>query len=223
MTQPLPVITLPVSDLSCLTGPDMAAIALKMQQTAMEAEARIFELERRLRAAVNRPTIIQTSTAPITGIVAAPAAEQFVGPLGGGAFVTSFNNTGTSFNIDTGPTGGLGDQLGEGLYEIGLFCNLTASGAVTDNSVRYFRIEQNRPEPTAPDNRLIVHRVGYTLFESNTGVGVDCCLFGEFRIRPGDFVRFNVEHANAGSTLTAPAGTIVWVSKISSSDPVVVM
>lgn len=214
-------MTSPATDLSCMDGQNMAAVALQLQHTARQAEERFYSVEQRLRAAVNRPTKIQRSTALITGIVADPfIGFQSIGPAGGGTFVTDFDNTGVNANIDSSSRTMFG-QIGEGLYEIGLSANLIASGAVTDNSYRIFRIVVTRLDPQINDEPEY-DQAAMTLYESNTGVGVDCCLTGVFRLQAADRVHFVVQHANAGSTLNASIGTLIWMTKLSSNDAVVV-
>ena len=173
MTSPTSPVTIPVSDLGCMDGANMAAIALQMERTAFEAEQRIQALERQLRAADNRPTIVQRSTALITGLVAEPfSGEQSPGPFGGGTFVTDFNNTGVNVNVDNSFRTMFAD-LGEGLYEIGVSVNLIASGAVTVDSARILQILISRVDPTQIDGQRLAQQASLILFESNTGVGVD--------------------------------------------------
>lgn len=206
-------------DLSCPQPENYAAIAKQLHLTALQAEARIFELERELRSAVNRPTYIQRSTAAITGIVA--NVEENIGPFGGGSFVTIFDNIGAAF--DDVDDRGVFDITGEGMYEIGLYAHVIASGAVNDNSWRSFRIAQQRPDPNALSGTSIVDEVSYTMFESNTGVGVSCCLMGHFRIQEGDDVKFLLFHQNTSSTLNASIGNIVWMHKLSDSSNITVV
>lgn len=224
MTSPTSPVTIPVTDLGCMDGANMAAVALQMQKTALEAEQRIFTLEQQLRAADNRPTIIQRSTALITGIVADPfSGEQSVGPFASaGTWVTDFDNAGTSSNIDSSSRTLIG-TLGEGLYEIGISVNLIASGVVTVDSYRLLRIVISRADPTAVDGQRAVHEASLTLFESNTGIGVDMTLVDEFRLEATDRIKFLVQHSNAGSTLNSSIGALVWLHKQSSNDSVVVV
>lgn len=217
-----------VTDLACMSGENMAAIALQMKHTARQSEQRIYGLERRLRAATNRPTIVQRSTALITGIVADPfTGLQSIGPAGGGTFVTDFNNTGLNANIDTGSRT-IFSTLGAGLYEFGLAANLIASGAVTDNTYRIFRIVLTRLDPAldltspAPFGEHEMDENSITMYESNTGVGVDATVTAEFRVQEADRVHFVVQHQNAGSSLNASIGTLIWMSKVSTNDAVVV-
>lgn len=221
-------MTTRVTDLACMDGENMAAIALQLQNTALQAEDRIYRLERELRASLNRPTIVQRSTALITGIVADVfVGYQSIGPFGGGTFVTDFNNTGINENIDTGNRT-FYQRLGPGVYEFGISANLIASGAVTDNSYRIFRIVQTRLIPEldlitpVPFGEHEVDENSLTLYESNTGVGVDATVTAVFRMQEADRVDFVVQHANAGSTLNASIGTLIWMSKLSTLDAVVV-
>lgn len=210
--------------LSCMDGANVAAVALQMEQTAFEAEAKIFAAEQLLRAALNRPTVVQRSTVLITGIVSDPfSGDQSIGPsLSGGTFVTDFNNSGVNRSIDdTGRS--LFGELGEGTYEIGISANLIASGGVTDNSYRLFRIVNSRQDPTQIDGQFTVQEASLTLFETNTGVGVDATVVGVFRVKATDRIKFLVSHNNAGSTLNGSIGIMVWLSKLSSNDAVVIV
>lgn len=210
-------------DLSCPAGANVAAIALQLEQTALQAEANIFSLEQRLRAALNRPTIVQRSTVLITGIVADPfTGDQSIGPtLSVGTFVTDFNNTGVDRSIDETSRQIFG-ELGEGEYEIGISANLIASGAVTDNTYRLFRILLSRQDPTQIDGQFVAQETALTLFETNTGVGVDACVVGTFRLKATDRIKFVASHNNTGSTLNGSIGIMVWLSKLSSNDVVVI-
>lgn len=215
-------MTSPVTDLSCMDGENMAAIALQMQQTARQSEERFYNLEQLLRASVNRPTKIHRSTATITGLVADPfIGFQSIGPgNSSGNWVTDFDNTGVSSVIDSSSRTLYG-QLGEGLYEFGIAANLIASGAVTDNSYRIFRIVQTRLDPLI-DNEPEFDQAALTLYESNTAIGVDGVVTAVFRMQAADRIHFLMQHANAGSTLNSSIGALVWMTKLSSNDAVVV-
>ena len=207
-------------EMSCLAEDNFAAIALAMQKTALEAEARIFTLEQQLRAAANRPTIVQTSTAAITGFTANTSFLPF-GPLGGGNFVTNFNNTGFDRNVDSSSRQQftVENGTGPGLYQFGAFLNAVASGVVDDNSYRVIFIEQWRQTPTGEVKISVAARTDY---ETNTGVGTDLTVIAEFDMTPADRVRFLFLHGNTSSTMNVSIGTIVWSSKISSTDGVVI-
>jgi len=215
-----------LTDLSCMDGENVAAIALQMQQTALQAEARILALEQLLRRAANPYTIIQTSTANITGLVANLTGEQSVGPQGGGTFTMTFNNTPSNRNIDETGRNLIG-ELGEGMYEIGIFVALQPSGVVDDNSFRALTIGVDRLDPTVistitPSSRRVVTSL-YTEFEANAGIPMDMTCTLRYRLTALDQIKFLVEHGNTSSTLNALAGTIVWLTKIGTADSVVVV
>lgn len=200
------------------SGNNMAAIAKQLHATALEAEADISAIEILMRSAVNLPTVVLTSTANLTGL--SQNADLDVGLQI--TWATTFDNTdggGGSASGAFGPqnVNSFVNTLGEGLYEVGFFCTLVASGAVTDNTVRLFWIDHRRPDPTATGGEAIIQRSGYTLFESNTGVGVEAAFAGHFRARPGDRFAFYIFHLNAGSTLTLNSGAIIWATKLSES------
>lgn len=215
-----------VTDLSCWIGDNYAAIGKAMQQTAFEAEARILLLERLLRSAVNPATIIQTSTANITGLVANLVGEQSVGPQGGGTFTTTFNNTGSNRNIDETSRNLIG-ELGEGEYEIGIFVQVQPSGVVDDNSFRALTIAVDRQDQTVISSITPVERrvcdSFYLAFEANAGIPVDMCVTLRYRLTAADRIKFLLDHGNTSSTLNALAGTIVWLTKIGTADSVVVV
>lgn len=197
--------------LSCPEPENYAAVAKQMHETALEAEARIFELEHLLRFAVNRPTLIQTTTVAITGLGA--NIDNLIGP-GQTTSTRTFDNTALlsekgvdEFDIFA--------ELGEGLYEVGMFANVIASGAVDDNSIRSFRIVQQRPDPNL--GVVTVQDSGYTMFESNTGVGSDCCIVSHFRMRTSDRLAFIFFHQNTSSTMNVSSGNIFWLHKLSDS------
>jgi hypothetical protein len=209
-----------VTDLSCPTGDNYAAIALQLQETALETESRLIDLEQRLRAAVNRPTILQVSTTARTGLVL--NLEGSIGPAGFASFTTVFNNTGLDDNIDdAGQT--MTQWLGDGLYEIGLYANLTASGAVNDNTYRLFTIAIDTVDPTVLTGFRRRLKSELTLYETNTGVGTDGVVTLEARLTGQDQIKFLARHGNTSSSMNAPAGVWVWLSKVSTADAVVVV
>lgn len=201
--------------LSCPEPDNYAAIAKQLHETALEAENRIFVLEQQLRAAVNRPTLIQTSTATENGIP--DNVEYRLGPGAGSvAFARTFDNTGV-FGSQTVDATDWASILGEGLYDFGIYTNVIPSTVVNDNSDRLFRVLHLRPDPSAPSGVRQINQAAYMLFESNTGVGVDVCLVGTFKLIPGDFVEFILIHTNTLSTLDSPAGRICWMHKSSDA------
>lgn len=197
----------------CMEPANTAAIAKKLHSTALEAERQLYDMEQLLRSAANRPTLIQVSNYAITGL----AANENVGignfNQSGPPFPTLFRNFDATYLIaEFMPA-----SLGEGLYEVGGAWTAVASGAVNDNSLRQFRIDQERPDPNTVTGYRVVNRTGLTLFETNTGVGVDAAFNGLFRALAGDRFSFNLIHGNTSSTLTVNSGAILWVHKVSDS------
>lgn len=203
------MMTLPCGPLSCPEPENYAAVAKQLHETALETEACIYEQEIALRSMVNRPTIVRVNTLTITGLVA--SLDQSV--IGGDA-VTVFDNTGRAFDEYIQESTGIWRFLGEGMYEVGWTAWAVASAAVTDNSVRIFHIEHRRPNPESSIGYDLINHAGFTLFESNTGIGVECSFSAMFRIRPFDYVNFMFFHDNA-STINIQPGMYSWMSKVS--------
>lgn len=200
----------------CPQPQNYAAIAKQLHETALEAERRIHEIEYLLRAAGNRPTIVQTTTALQTGIIA--NFEELIGP-GMATFASTFNNTILPSDQAITNNNTVFDILGPGIYEVGFTGNLIASGVADSNSGRMVRIQQYTPDPASlgpiQAGFSLVHDASFTFFESNVGNGVDVALVGEFRINPGDILFFTVNHGNTSSTLNLSIGAIGWLHKLS--------
>lgn len=202
--------------LSCPEGVNYAAIAKQLHETALEAEERIFTLEQNLREAANRQTLIQVTTTAITGIASSLVNETLIGPGGGASFTNTFNNTtvGAGFGVDSFS---IFATLGAAVYEVGIFASAVASGAVTDNSQRVFRIKQERPDLSQPTGVSLIQEASILQFETNTGVGSDCCIVGTFKMQATDRIRFTFAHDNAASTVDISAGTVVWLHRLSDA------
>lgn len=204
--------------LTCPTESNMAAVAKQLHATALQAEQEIYAAEQEMREAVNLPTVVLTSTANITGL--SSGSIQDIGSQG--TWVTTFDNTAGGGGSGSGAFGPYNfgfftNFLGEGIYEVGMCITAVASGAVNDNSVRYFYIEQRRPDPSVLPGEVIVQRTGFTFFESNTGVGAEASFVGTFRVKPEDRFAFLLLHENTSSTLTVNSGVIIWASKLSET------
>lgn len=203
--------------LTCPDPPNMAAVAKQLHATALQAESEIYVIEQLMRSAVNLPTVVLTSTAAKTGMGA-----NIEHDLGFSTWATTFDNTAGGAGDVTGTfgpdmLGGFTAFLGEGLYEVGLCGTFVASGAVDDNSVRFIYIDLRRPDPTAVGGELTIQRTGYTLFETNTGVGTVTSFVAHMRARPGDRFGFFLIHGNTSSTMNMNTGAIIWASKLSES------
>jgi hypothetical protein len=205
--------------IECMTPDNVAAVAKKMHDTALQVEQQIYEVENQLRESLNKPTIIQATTVNATGLAA--NTDHLIGPTFGGIVSTVFNNT--SFpnsspiaNFDT-----LSITLGEGMYEVGFWCTAVASGVADAGTQRSFRIRHYTPDPSVVgflfNGLRLVNEISYTLFESNVGGGVEIAISGHFRLRPMDRIFFTLFHQNTSSTLTVNAGAVGWVHKVSES------
>jgi hypothetical protein len=184
---------------TCVEPENYAAVALKMQETALDAEQCIFALEQRLRGAVNQPTLV----VPFTSV---GIPDNFQWELAN-AFVTpTFQNSSSStFNT----------ILPRGIYQAGLSFTITASGAVNDNTYRFAIIFTRKAYAalTVPNK----FNVFETSFESNNGAGMDMTLHTVIESDGNDQVHFATQHGNTSSTCNITAG-IAWVSRLSDLD-----
>lgn len=203
--------------LSCPQEMNLAAVAKQLHETAVEAEQRIYDLEFQLRAAANRPTIVQTMTSTRTGLLS--GSESLIGPSFGSGWVETFNNSILDSDEQIANNDEVFNVLGDGIYEIGLSCNATPSGVADSNSFRQFRIQHYVPDPTSAGPLQVGFRLyddsSYTLFESAVGNGVDVTLVGEFNMKAGDIIFFTLQHNNASSSITIGIGAIGWLTKLS--------
>jgi hypothetical protein len=204
--------------LSCPEPENYAAVAKQLHETALEAEARIREIEYQLRAAANRPTIVQTTT--VTRTVSANT-ETIIGPTFGSGFTTNFNNTALDSDEQIANNDEVFNVLGSGMYEVGFSCNATPTGVADSNSFRLLRIQQYTPDPLSSGpiqvGFSLANHASYTLFESSVGNGVDVSLIGEFRINAGDIIFFTLQHNNTSSTVNIAVGAIGWLHRISDA------
>lgn len=206
MTQPI--------DLDCPEPDNYAAVALQLQETALQAEQRMYEVERTLRAAANRGTIVQTTTALRTGFVSGTTFSD-IAPTGV-ANTVNFNNMPIGWSYSNIPV-----LPGAGMYDIGFSGNLIASGAVTDNSMRAIRIQQRRTVPGGGGVQSIVDTAEGVIFEANVGGGMDITVVGTFHLQPDDEVHFDFRHLNAASTMNISIGAIYWATFLGSEAAVV--
>lgn len=182
---------------SCAEPANYAAVALKLQQTALQAEDCIYALETRLRAAVNMPTLIVPVS--FAGVI---ANAQTI--LGFGT-VTFQNSTITSFNA----------ALPRGVYEVGLSFNIAATGAVNDNTYRFAQIGV-RPAG-APLSEPNSFNVFETSFESNSGNGMDMAVHTVVESDGTDRVIFYAQHGNTSSSCDVTFG-LAWAIRLSDLD-----
>lgn len=182
---------------TCAEPENYAAVALKLQQTAIQAENCIYALETRLRAAINMPAFV----VPVSA-AAIPANAQVILGFGTATFqnsiITSFNNA-----------------LPRGVYEVGLSFNIAATGAVNDNTYRFAQIGV-RPL-LAPLSQPNSFNVFETSFESNSGNGMDMAVHTVVESDGGDRVIFYAQHGNISSSCNVTFG-LAWAVRLSDLD-----
>lgn len=210
MTFPDPT---PGCDIFCPEPANLADISLQLEQTALQAEACIFDKERLLRSAVNKPTIIVVSGAPqVLGTVATPLTTAY-SPL--------YTNIG--WNIYNSPAGAVPTwnnvaQMG-GVWLVGVALNATAVGAVTDNSARSLFINTITDVIGTGTTQAIE-----TLFEPNVGGGVDMSLTTVINTTQSvDQFQAVFFHNNVASNVTIAAGAIFWATRLGDSQIVKVV
>lgn len=199
--------------LTCPGDPNYAAVAKQLHSTALQAEADIAAIEQRMRLAVNPPTVIRTMSGNLTGLSA--NVDNDFGVLGN--FVTVFDNNFGGFAFGPQQFSFFTQTLGEGLYEVGTCLTAVPSGVSDNDSVRYFVINHMRPDPNAPNGERFLQRVAITMFETNTGIGTEVSIVGEFRAQPLDRFAFIFIHGNTSSTMDILSGAIIWATKLSDS------
>lgn len=195
----------------CPQPENYAAVAKQLHDTALRAESAIYEKEQLLRSAVNRPTLINTSTDTQTDIPA--NSDNVLNPV---TVVTFANFPLLSSNDSVHSDADTYRVTGEGIYEVGVSGNLVASGAITPASHRTFKVHLLRPDPSALLNPT-VFTAGYTIYEPNWAAGVDFSFNAVMRIQPFDTVQFVINHGNA-SPLILSVGAIFWMQKVSDVD-----
>ena len=183
---------------ACVEPENYAAVALKLQDTALRTEQCIFELEKRLRGAVNQPTLIRAASfAGLPAGVQAGLTTAFATPTFQNSELTTFNTL-----------------LPRGVYQAGLYFNIIATGAVNDNSYRFAIIyTRNAYAALTVPNKFNVYQ---TTFESNNGSGMDMMLHTVIESDGNDQVSFAAQHGNTSSTCNVNG--IAWISRLSNLD-----
>lgn len=188
----------------CMTCPhpeNYAAIALQLQNTALQAEACLHDLQRRLRQGTNPLTTVLTSTGAELTIA------NNLQDLGVTAFTVNFSNW-TAIQLV-----GLGPNLPPGVYQVGASLTATATGAVDDNSLRILRI---RTVPAgAPTNSVADFSDEVTIYEPNNGNGSDMTLMTTVTLNGNQSLRFSFDHTNTSSTISIGIGATYWWSRLS--------
>lgn len=188
----------------CLTCPEpqnYAAVALQLQNTAMQAETCLFELQKQLRNGTNPSTTIFTTTGTQSIV---PNALVDLNP---GALTPTFNSTPVTALT------GLGPNLDPGVYQVGICLTATASGVVDDNSLRIVRIRTKRDgTPSGAPNDASAEE---SVYEPNNGNGVDMSLMATMTLDGSQDLIFSFFHLNVSSNITIATGCTFWWSKLS--------
>lgn len=192
---------------NCLDCPDeqnYAAIALQLQETALQAEACLYEVETLLRQVTNPPTVLFT----VTGIE--PVSANVFQRIGEAAGTTVFANS-PRINMST-----VSVDWTAGVWEVGVCVTAVSSGATTVDSIRELSIgvlPSNAPTspsiPTAAFSSI-------TTTEPNDGVGVDMTHSTVVIVEEGEEVAFFFRHTNA-SIVNIQAGALYWATRLSDS------
>jgi len=188
----------------CLTCPqpeNYAAVALQLQNTALQAEACLFELQKQLRNGTNPLTTILTSTG------AELTTANVLQDLGVTAFTINFSNW-TAVQLV-----GLGTNLPAGVYQVGAMLTATATGVVDDNSLRVLRIRTKRAG--TPTDAVADFSDEVTIYEPNNGNGSDMSLMTTVTLDGSQELLFSFTHTNTSSTLSIGVGARYWWSKLS--------
>lgn len=187
-----------MSCLTCPTDPNLGDVALQLQKTALEAEACIYTQEQLLRSAVNRPTVITSIQTPQNLLVNVQYDfNDFTDTL---VFAnTALTNWSDFFNLG-------------GIIMCGMFFNVTATGAATDNTSRraFLRTKRNNMAPITNETLL-------TIFETTASGGIDFSMTATFACETNDFGEAAFVHENTGSSLTLAAGATLWATRIGDS------
>lgn len=193
--------------LTCPQDPNYAAVALQLQNTALQAEACLFELDQQLQFATNPPTVIMTSAAP--QVISANTQTD----LQASTIVFSNVPPVTSAFIASPSLGLLSATLPVGVYQVGAALNATATGAIDDNSLRILRVRTKRmgtPVDATPDFSAEI-----TIYEPNNGNGSDMSIASTVTLDGSQDVLFSFVHTNTSSTLSIATGAMYWFSRLS--------
>lgn len=188
----------------CLTCPqpeNYAAVALQLQNTAMQAETCLFDLEKQLRNATNPLTTVVTST----GVESMTA--NFIYDLGITSFTTNFSNW-SAIQIVS-----LGINLPPGVYQVGASITATAAGAVDVNSLRVLRIRTKKHG--TPMSAPADFSDEVTIYDPNNGNGVDLSLMTTVTLDGNQDIKFTFVHTNTSSLMNIAAGATYWWSRLS--------
>lgn len=187
----------------CVDCPDeqnYAAIALQLQETAMQAEACLYEVETKLREVTNPETIVITMNNAVN------VANGVLSSIGQAIGTVQFANS-PRINMVGGT-----NVWTPGVWEVGAAVSAAPTGAVTVNTIRALFIAVHRGgDPQTVDRYVTVN----VETEPNDGLPVDLTATTTVVIGPRDEIHFYFLHDNAGSVVAIAAGALYWATRLS--------
>jgi hypothetical protein len=203
-------------DMDCLEPENYAAVAKQLHETAVEAEERIYCMEKLLRYAVNRETYVLTTTADMGPFSSSSGTD----PFGGSSlFSPSHTFTNTFLNFPLPINSFTGRTLPVGMWHVGAYGATFSVGAANDNTYRQMRIVRARTDPVTGSS-IYIDEVSHTTFETANGVQMLMTVSGVFRVEEGDRILILFRHGNTSSGVSVASGAIAWFTKLSDSDVV---
>jgi hypothetical protein len=198
-------------EMDCPEPENYAAIAKQLHETALEAEERIYCIEQQLRAAVNRPTYMATSTA-VRGPITSGLGEVSL-TVGTSALSVTFTNMGIA------ATNPYGYVLPAGIWHVGATAQMSATGAVTAHSSRRLIVRRGKINPSTG---LLAYsdQASRTAFDAGNGVSMMLTVSSVFRFDGTEGIYFDWSHGNLASTVQVDIGATMWFTKLSDSNVV---
>lgn len=190
----------------CPHEENYAAIALQLQETALQAEQCLYAAETALRRVPNPNTTILT----LTNANAYSSVPEYT-PMFGVQDIVFSNSARTSLLFENpAPTG---------VWMVG--CNFTAvaTGAINDNTYRELTIAV-WPSDISTTTTTLAPATSWattTVYEPNNGTGVDISALTVLEVGEAERIVFFFRHGNTSSTLNVPIGAFFWATRISDA------
>ena len=201
-------------DLDCPNQENYAAVAKQLHETALQAEERIYCLEQQLRYAVNRETLVLTTTVDMGPF---PSSSGTTSNGGFAIFQTSTASTLTFLNFELPVSTGTGWLLPAGLWHVGCYGATFSVGAANDNTYRQVRIIRGRVDPDTGGLDYL-EEASHTAFETANGVQILITVSDVFKVEEGDRILFAFRHGNTSSNVSIAPGAIIWFTRLSDAD-----
>lgn len=202
-------------DLDCPNEENFAAIAKQLHETAVQAEERIFCMEQQLRSAVNRPTIVVTTTADMGPFASVSGTD----PNTGSTLFTTATPITVNFANMVSPNSTVGWALPPGIWHVGAYGASFSVGAASDNTYRQLRILKIRTHPIVGTAEFL-EEASHTSYETANGVQILLSVDAVFKLEAGERILFYFRHGNIASNVSIAPGAIAWMTKLSDSDVV---